>query len=109
MPKASSNAGVHPYLRSDQPNLFDHVPKPSGGIRLSTITIKPMESVVKTEYKDKNGKDLYFKDEVEVEDKRYVIDYDFKQFKWVLKNEKKVIILKEVHKKTLLVKKCAAR
>lgn len=109
MAKASTNAGLHPYLRSDTQHLFDHIPKASGGIRLKSTPIKAMDTVVKTEYKDKNGKDLYFKDEVQVEDEKFEIDYDSKQFRWVLKNEKKVIMLKKVCKKTVLVRKCKSR
>jgi hypothetical protein len=109
MAKQSSNAGQHPYLRSDSTDLFKNIKKYQQGLPLSKEPIIFMNNIVKTEYKDSKGKDLYFKDEVEYGKENYVIDYDGKTFKWVLKKNNMVFTLKDVHKKTLLVKKCQFR
>lgn len=107
MGKASTNAGKDPYLRPDfQSDLKQH-DKP--GIPFSTKAIQFVETLVKTEYKDKNQKDLYFKDVVKIDEVTYVIDYDPRNFRWILFNEKRTISLREAHKRTVLVKKCSAR
>jgi hypothetical protein len=106
MGKASTNAGRDPYLRPDF--QFDIKVSDKPGIPFTTKPA-PMQSAVKTEYKDKNSKDLYFKDEVEVDNEKFEIDYDSKTFKWIVKNEKKTVALKEVYKRTVLVRKCPAR
>lgn len=110
MGKASTNAGKDYYLRPDYQYLFDNINPEKNGIPLSTKNPIFMETIVKTEYKDKKGKDLYFKDEVELEENgtnsgKFIVDYDGKQFKWVIKNDKKTIILKDVTKMLILSKK----
>lgn len=106
MGKTSSNAGIHHYLKTDFQSDIKISEKK--GIPLST-NIKPVETLVKTEYKDKNKKDLYFRDKVEFNGSTYEVDYDPKKFKWVLINEKSSFFLSENHKKAVLVWKCKAR
>lgn len=107
MGKASTNAGKNPFSRPDfQSDLKQHT---TPGIPFPTKPIQIVETLVKTEYKDKNLKDLYFKDEVKIDDCVYQIDYDPKAFRWVIINEKTTISLRDIHKKTVLVKKCSAR
>lgn len=105
MGKASSNAGKDYYLRPDYQHLFKDIKSTLKGIPFTTETPTFVDTVVNTEYKDKNGKDLFFRDEVALEDEKFIIDYDGKQFKWVIKNENKVIMLKEVSKKIILTRK----
>jgi len=105
MGKASSNAGKDYYRRPDYQHLFKEIKEKVKGIPFTTETPTFVDTVVNTEYKDKNGKDLFFRDEVQLQDEKFIIDYDGKQFKWVVKNESKVIMLKEVSKKIVLTKK----
>jgi|SRR5579859_3772517 len=107
--KVSSNAGLHPYLRSDLPNLFSHIKQPSGRPKLSEIKVKPMENAVNTEYKDAKGKSIYYKDEVKYNEEVYSVDYDSKKFRWIIRNDNKIFALREVTKKVSLVKKDKSR
>ena len=107
MGKASSNAGQHPYWKDD---FISPIKKHEHeGLPLSPKPIIFMDSFVKTEYKDSNKKDLYHRDEVKYENEKYRIEYDSKDFRWILSNGNKTIALKEVYKKTVLVRKCKAR
>lgn len=106
MPKASSNAGLHYYLRSDYGHLFEKMKPNSDNMPLlPQDQVKIKSNVIKTEYKDEKGKDLYFKDVVEYDGETYSVDYDGKQFKWVIKSKTKVYMLRDVYKKLVLVKK----
>jgi len=107
MGKASTNAGIHPYLKSDF--ISPIKPVENKGIPLTTETPIFLKTVVNTEYKDSNNKDLYFKDEVELDGSKYVINYDPKNFRWILVRDKKTAVLKEVYKRVVLKKKCKAR
>lgn len=107
MGKTSSNAGIHPYLKPDF--KFTNIVETGSGLPLSTQTLKFVDSPINTEYKDKNKKDLYFKDEVQYENSNYQINYDSKNFKWAIVRGKTMIALKEVHKQVVLIKKCQAR
>ncbi len=104
MRKASSNAGIHPYLKADT-NLFKDIKTYKQGIPIPKVIMPSTNTVINTEYKDSKGKDLYFKDEVSHDDKIYMIDYDGKNFKWILKRDENVLTLKDVCKSILLVKK----
>lgn len=107
MGKTSTNAGIHPYLKPDfvSPVKISE----SQGIPLPKETPKFMDAVINTEYKDSQKKDLYFKDEVEYEGQPFEIGYDPRNFRWVIKSEKRTYALKEVSKKVILTKKCSAR
>jgi len=86
MNKVSSNAGKHPYLRPENDHLFDHIRIKEGGIPMNS-TVKPVfVNAVQTEYTDKNGKKLFYRDVVMYKGEEYRIDYDSKEFCWVLEN-----------------------
>lgn len=106
MGKASTNAGIHPYLKPDFISPIINTEK--RGKPFNTKSANVM-NIVNTEYKDSNKKDLYFKDEVEFDGIKYIVDYDSRNFKWILVHDNKSLMLKEVHKKTVLVKKYSAR
>ncbi len=107
MGKASTNAGIHPYLKPDFkssiPTEIENKGKPL------SIKSQKILTIVNTEYKDCKKKDLYFKDEVELDGLKYIIDYDSKNFKWILIHDRKIIVLKDVNKRVLLTKKYSAR
>lgn len=98
MSKASSNAGKHNYLRSDREDLFSHIKFSEGGIPLNSF--KPIYKLQKinSEYVDKFGKQLFYRDIVSYKDEDYRIDYNSKEFYWILVNlndSKKAQILKK--------------
>ncbi len=103
--KASSNAGKHPYRRSDTENLFDHLKKDNApGINLNLV--KPIYKLqrIDTEYFDKNKKPLFSGDEVTYKGDVYRIDYHSKEFYWILvnlKDPKNIEILKKTAKSCL--------
>jgi hypothetical protein len=88
MSKVSSNAGKHPYLRTDEDeyrNLFND-PKfeCSGGKRISEIKEPFFKVEIDTEYVDKNKKNIHFNDTVKFQNREYRIDYWNE--KWVMVN-----------------------
>ncbi len=105
MGKASTNAGKDYYLRPDFIHPFNNTNTEKQGRPLSTQNPKCVENIINTEYKDQIGKDLYFKDEVKLDNENFIIDYDGKEFKWIVKNDNKIIILKDVYKRVLLSRK----
>jgi hypothetical protein len=109
MSKVSSNAGKHPYLRTDEEeyrNLFSHLKFDYGGVHISKIK-KPFFNVTaETEYIDKDGQQISFKDILKFRKREYVVD--FRDQKWIMidiKDPKKVEILKEKALQTVLIKK----
>jgi len=109
MSKVSSNAGKHPYLRTDEEeyrNLFSHLKFDHGGIPISEIK-KPFFNVTaETEYLDKNGQQICFRDTIEFKKREYVVY--FRDLKWIMidtKDSKKVEILSEIANQTVLIKK----
>jgi hypothetical protein len=106
MGKTSTNAGIHPYLK---PDFISPLKFPEKKGKPFAKTVKFMDVLISTEYKDSKNHELYFKDEVEFEGKQYEITYDAQNFCWILKREQKTVALKNVYKKVVLTKKCPAR
>ncbi len=107
MGKTSTNAGIHPYRKTDfVRSIFypEVVGKP-----LPKEEPKFVNTVISTEYKDSKNKELYFKDEVEYKGKKYEINYDTENFCWILRQDHNTISLKEAYKQVVLKKKCSAR
>lgn len=86
MSKASSNAGKHNYLRSDREDLFKHIKFTEGGISLKGFNPIYKEQKIATEYVDKFGKKLHYRDVISYKDEDYRIDYNSKEFYWILVN-----------------------
>lgn len=87
MTKVSSNAGKHPYLRTDEEeyrNLFSHLKFGHGGVPISEIKNPFFKVKIETEYVDKNNEIIHFKDTVKFQNREYRIDY-WNQ-KWVMVN-----------------------
>lgn len=87
MTKVSTNAGKHPYLRTgdEYDHLFDHLWIKTGGIKMNHAIQPKFKTVIDTGKKDKRGKKLFFKDVVLYEKKEYQIDYNAKDFYWILR------------------------
>lgn len=109
MTKVSTNAGKHPYLRSDFiPPVEIHYK--GTGIEFDPKILPKFKSIIDTEYKDKKGRKLFFKDIVVyiTEKEEYEIGYDGRVFCWILinqKNPKRTLKLKEFHNSILLFEK----
>lgn len=107
MTKVSTNAGKNPYSRTDfiSPVVIQ---KGNTGIRIDPTVIPKFKVEVDTEFKDKKGKIISFKDLVTYEKEQYEVGYDGKEFRWIithLNNPKKAFILSKVHKSLILFKK----
>lgn len=109
MPKVSSNAGKHPYLRTNEreyENLFSHLKTESGGIPISEISNPSFKVDVETEYVDKNNQSIRFRDTLIFQKREYVVD--FRDEKWVMidaSNPKKMEILGKKAHLTVLSKR----
>lgn len=105
MTKVSTNAGKHPYRRSDYvPPVV--IEKKMNGIPFSSIV--KFKAIVPTDYKDKKGKMLFFKDVIKYEKEEYEIGYNGKEFYWEItgiNNPKNTYRLSDVNKSVFLVKK----
>jgi hypothetical protein len=110
MTKVSSNAGKHPYQRTDgdYAHQFDHIRNHERGIEFNH-TIKPkFNSKVETEFKDKEGKRILFKDLLIFKKEEYVVGYNSKEFFWNIENTtdpKKMHKLSEIAHLTILQKR----
>lgn len=99
MSKVSSNAGKHPYLRTDEEeyrNLFSHLKFDHGGIPISGIKEPIFKVEAETEYVDKNGQPICFRNILGFQKREYIVD--FRDQKWIMidiNDPKKVEILKE--------------
>jgi hypothetical protein len=97
MTKVSTNAGKHPYRRSDFVSPYkQNYDKP--GLPLVPTKAK-FKTVIDTEYKDKKGKKIFFRDVIIYNKGEYKIDYDAKQFYWVacsLKKPEKALKLSQI-------------
>lgn len=107
MTRVSSNAGKHPYLRPDfVPPVEINYEKT--GIKFDPNIIPKFHIEIDSEYKDKKGKKLYFKDIVTFEKEQYTVGYDGQVFCWIIstvKNPKKTLKLKDYHKSVILFEK----
>jgi hypothetical protein len=97
MTKVSTNAGKHPYLRTDLGDLFEHMHKNNNTISLKNINPK-FHVEIDTEYSDKNKKQLFYGDIVVLENNRYKVDYDTRELSWVFVNQKNPKLLKKLNK-----------
>lgn len=108
MSKVSTNAGKHPYLRPENASLFDNLfPEKEGLPFTKDMKVKFMIQV-ETEYKDKKKTMLSYRDIVTYQKEDYEIDYDSREYRWIMKNladPKKVEILREKAHLAVLKKK----
>jgi len=108
MTRVSSNAGKHPYLRTDLGDLFEHIRKKEKGIKID-FNIQPLfKNAVDTEYKDKNKKVIGYKDVVSYKNEEYLVTYNSKEFYWIIENlhdQKKVLKLREIADSVVIKKK----
>lgn len=108
MSKVSTNAGKHPYLRTDEEeyrNLFSHLKTESGGIPILKIKTPLFKVEAETEFFDKNNQSIWFGDSLKFQNDEYVVK--FQNRKWIMvniKDSKKVEILKEKAHLTVLLK-----
>lgn len=103
MKNVSSNAGKHPYRRSDFVSPYT-VTYDKPGIKLIPITAK-FKTIIETDYQDKKGKRIYFKDVIIYDEQEYIIDYNAKEFFWIavsLKNESKTLKLSKIARKSTI-------
>lgn len=109
MSKVSSNAGKHPYLRTDEEeykNLFSHLKFDHGGIPISEIKKPFFKIEVDTEYVDQENQIIRFGDTLKFQKREYIVD--FTDQKWIMidiKDFKKVEILREKAHLTVLSKR----
>jgi len=83
MTKVSSNAGKHPYLRPENDHLFDHLRIEKEGISLSKVKPVFVDSV-QTDYSDQKKRKLFYQDVVIFKGEEYRIDYDTREYCWIM-------------------------
>ena len=109
MSKVSSNAGKHPYLRTDEDeykNLFSHLKFDHGGVLISVIKKPFFKIEVDTEYFDRDGEIIRYGDTLKFQKEEYIVD--FREEWWVLvniKDSKNVEILGEKANQSVLTKR----
>lgn len=86
MTKVSTNAGKHPYLRIDLDHLFDHMRIKEKGIKMDHTKQPQFNTVVETGISDKKDKKLFFKDIIIYNNEEYQVDYNAKDFHWMISN-----------------------
>lgn len=113
MGKVSTNAGKAFYLRSDHQHLFKNKKRSDDFKKLlpiNEITSVSFKTVVDTGYCDSALQILYFGDEVNYNQNKYIIDYDGKGFDWIIRSiDGKRHKLSEVCTKLIIIKKYAFR
>jgi len=108
MTRVSSNAGKHPYLRTDLGDLFEHIRNKEKGTRIDFNIQPQFKNIVATEYKDKRGKGIDYKDIVTHKNEDYLVTYNSKEFYWIIENlhdNKKVLKLREIADSVVIKKK----
>jgi hypothetical protein len=108
MTKVSSNAGKHPYLRTDLGDLFKHIRNKDKGIKIDFNVLPVFKNIVDTEYKDKNRKRINYKDVVNYKNEEYLVTYNSKEFYWIIENlhdKEKVVKLSEIAGSVVIKKK----
>lgn len=109
MSKVSSNAGKHPYLRSDCENLFNHLIIEKKG-KLISSNLNPFFNVeIKTEFYDNKMQIISYRDIIQYKKEKYQINYDSQNFSWIAINvdSNKIEKLNEIAQLSVLQKKNA--
>jgi hypothetical protein len=104
MTRVSTNAGKHSYLRSDKRDIFKR--KKAENYIPIDFSIKPsFDCKFETDYSDKNGKTIFYKDVVTYKNEEYEVSYDSRNFHWsvVSKKTQETLKLKEIHKHCSIV------
>lgn len=87
MARISTNAGKHPYMRSDSGHLFGNLEPEKAGIPFNADIKIRFVNVVDTEYRDERDKIIYFKNIVKYNGETYQVDYDGQNFWWIIRSE----------------------
>lgn len=105
MTKVSSNAGKHPYLRSDNVSLFHDIKQQKKGLRFDPDNQPKARSRVSTEYFDQNNLEIFGGDTVIYKNEEYRIDYSSREFSWIMEkvnDPKRYEILRKTAHLTIL-------
>lgn len=109
MTKVSSNAGKHSYLRPENSSFFDNLitkkHRQKRGLPLLPYNDVKFVIMIKTDYVDKNNRELYYNDVVSFNHEDYVVDYDSRNYCWIIRSEnnsKKIEILSKIASLTIL-------
>lgn len=108
MPKVSSNAGKHPYLRPENASFFVSNNIEKKGLPFKENLIVKFKVNIETDYCDKKKNVLSYLDIVTFKNEDYKITYDSKEYRWIMENlndSKKVEILQEKAHLAILKKK----
>jgi hypothetical protein len=108
MSKVSSNAGKHPYLRPENASLFDDLISEKEGLPFLPDDKVKFVHQVETEFVDKKKKTLFFRDVVTYNQEEYEVNYDSKNFCWIIRSlndPKKVEKLREKADLTIFKKR----
>jgi len=87
---------------------FDHMRINSPGIKMNHNMIPRAPEKIQTEYVDKKGKKIFFRDIIIYVKEEYEIDYNAKEFYWMAKNLNdpgKTFKLSKIASSTILHKK----
>lgn len=108
MTRVSTNAGKHPYLRSDLGDLFEHIRNYEKGIPIDFTVVPKFNVVAETEYYDKKNIKIFYNDVVTYKMEKYKITYDSREHFWIMENivdSGKRLKLRDFADSVLLIKK----